>query len=103
MMPSRPLKNSALIATNIPLHLTEDELENPSNVLQDFSESLELDYVRQAMFNMFAAVMLISDEDSDDDFGRADYLFCFKEIQRALEAGHLLGQRLNLKPHTNES
>ena len=83
--------NSTLIAENIPLCLTDEEVKNPHEVLYEFFTSVFLDETREVLWDVFSRSLITRDEDLGY-FPRGELLFYYEELVRLVEASCLLHQ-----------
>jgi hypothetical protein len=84
--------NSSIIAANLPLLLTTDEMDVPWEVIADFFETFDLDEIRQMIVDIFL-ITLCAPKDELMGYSRSDILFTKKELIRFVEAALLLYKR----------
>ena len=79
--------NRAIIAGNVPLRLTAEQMENPMAVLSNFFGAIDLEEARDIMWFFFSIVICMDDEDIDEYDRRAIRLY-YEEIELLIEASY---------------
>jgi len=78
---------------NYPIWLSEEEKQDPVNVIKQFFEDVKLIEVRQYLSNMLEAC-LASPNSLYDDCKERDTILCFcKQLEKMVDAAHVLGKK----------
>jgi hypothetical protein len=86
--------NSAIIAANLPLLLTTDEIEAPEEVVKDFLQTFDLNEIRQKISDI-SDIAICAPRDQLRGADRYDLLFIKRELIRLVEAVYLYHQDSN--------
>jgi hypothetical protein len=84
-----PLLNSDLIAENIPLRLTQEQMQNPGEALKSLYTNFTLNNMREVLWDAFAYRMTAPDPQLGF-FTRDDMLYYYENMIRVLEAASLI-------------
>ena len=83
--------NRYFIAHDQPLYLTREEMVNPAKVITAFFDiGFDLEFCRDVLRMCFNSLLGQSDEDFGTTFHRAELITFFEELERFIEAAHLL-------------
>jgi hypothetical protein len=83
--------NRYVIANDKPLYLTREEMANPAKVITAFFDSgFDLEFCRDVLRMCFNTLLSQSDEDLGTLYHRAELITFFDELERLIEAAHLL-------------
>jgi hypothetical protein len=85
--------NRAIIALNVPLRLTPEEMKQPSMVVASFFAALDLDTCREILWRVFSSALCLDDETFGTDITRFELLAYYEEMERMIEAAFLLDER----------
>jgi hypothetical protein len=83
------LPNSSIIAANLPLLLTPNEIEAPEDLVAEFFETFDLDEIRRIIADVFL-IALCAPKDELRGYSRSDISFTQTEMIRFVEAAFLL-------------
>jgi hypothetical protein len=81
--------NKSVIAHNIPLRLTFEQMENPMDVLAAFFGDLSLDETREILWEAFSKALQVEKE-APDDLSCKDLLYLHGLFEALIEASFLL-------------
>lgn len=77
---------------NDPIYLTEEQRENPSNVLDDFFTDYSLSEVRDILSNNTEVCLTCDVHPYDTGEKRADFLHFQKKVELLLEAAFMIAK-----------
>ena len=84
--------NRAIIAQNIPLRLTTEQMESPIDVFEDFFGAFDLEDSRVLLGFVISKVICLGDEDIED-FSRSEILTYYEYAEMVIEAAFLICQK----------
>jgi hypothetical protein len=89
--------NSAIVARDLPLNLTHQEMAAPLKVIKAFFDSgFDLEFCREVIYMCTTTVLCQSDEDLGTTFHRVELITFFDELKRLIEANFLLIKQHNI-------
>jgi hypothetical protein len=81
--------NSSVIAENLPLRLSLEQMADPGETLRSLFTNWTLDEMREALWDIFSRSLAAKDEDLGP-FSASEILFYYEEIIQVLEAACLI-------------
>ncbi|HEV2482984.1 MAG TPA: hypothetical protein VGS79_25140 [Puia sp.] len=81
--------NCEVVAKNIPLRLTTNQMKDPKEALRNLYEESSLNEMREVLWDVFRRTFTANDEDFFS-FPRRDMLYYYEQFVQILEAGSLL-------------
>jgi hypothetical protein len=89
--------NRAIIAQDVPLRLTGEEMKYPAKVVAGFFETFDLEDCREILWRAFSSTLCLDDETLGSDVTRIELLSYYEEMERLVEAVFLLNQLNNFE------
>lgn len=83
------IPNSAIIAANLPLHLTPEHMRNPEKFIKDFFQAQTLDEIRRFTTAVFNSA-ICAPSHSRDGVSKSDLVFALGQFLQFVEAVHCL-------------
>jgi len=83
------------------MHLTEEELENPLGVVQEFFENYHLHEAREDLFNLMRTGLSTDNTTYDTGEKRSNLLFLHEQLVKLTEAAWILS-KIKGKTTTNK-
>ncbi|MDR3669014.1 MAG: hypothetical protein P4L35_19465 [Ignavibacteriaceae bacterium] len=84
--------NRAIIAQNIPLRLTTEQIDSPIDVVADFFGAFDMEDSRVLLGFVISKVICLGDEDIED-FNRSEILTYYEYVELLIEAAFLICQK----------
>jgi hypothetical protein len=78
--------NRSIVAGDIPLRLSPEEIKAPEMVLRLFLQSFDLENCRDILWLAFSLTLCSADETIGIDYTRTEILAFYEETERLIEA-----------------